>query len=85
MNWTQRMNKVVFLVFFSGKRVINFKFLKMDKLVKGLVLMSTIALILNLFDFFGYDHTDWICYALLIFSGIYFLIRKYCFRNESNG
>lgn len=57
----------------------------MDKLVKGLVLMATIALILNLFDFFGYDHADWVCYALLIFSGVYFLVRKYRFRNESNG
>ncbi|MDM1045142.1 hypothetical protein HX004_09570 [Myroides sp. 1354] len=54
----------------------------MDKLVKGLVLLTTMGLVLNLFDFFSYGHADLVCYALLILSGVYFLIKKYRLRNE---
>ena len=57
----------------------------MDKLVKGLVLVTTMGLVLNLFDFFSYNHVDLVCYALLILSGAYFLVKKYRFRDESNG
>lgn len=56
----------------------------MDKLVKGLVLVTTLGLILNLFDVFSYSHADWVCYAVLVLSGLYFLVRKYRFRDESN-
>lgn len=54
----------------------------MDRLVRGLVVVTTMGLILNLFDFFSYNHADLVCYALLIFSGAYFIVRKYRFRNE---
>ncbi|WP_413512036.1 hypothetical protein [Myroides odoratus] len=54
----------------------------MDKLVKGLVLVTTVALVLNLFDFFSYSHMEWVCYALLVLSGLYFLLRRYRFRGE---
>lgn len=57
----------------------------MDKLVKVLVLVTTLGLVLNLFDFFSYSHADLVCYALLILSGVYFLVKKYRFRDESNG
>lgn len=57
----------------------------MDKLVRGLVLVTTLGLILNLFDVFSYSHTDWICYAVLVASGLYFLVRKYRLRDQSNG
>ncbi|WP_197429564.1 hypothetical protein [Myroides odoratus] len=57
----------------------------MDKLVKVLVLVTTLGLVLNLFDFFSYRHADLVCYALLILSGVYFLVKKYRFRDESNG
>jgi len=57
----------------------------MDKLVKVLVLVTTMGLVFNLFDFFSYSHTDLVCYALLILSGVYFLVKKYRFRDESNG
>jgi len=60
-------------------------FVKMDKLVKGLVLVTTLGLVLNLFDFFSYNHADWVCYAVLVLSGLYFVVRKYRFRDESNG
>ncbi|WP_199268594.1 hypothetical protein [Myroides fluvii] len=54
----------------------------MDKLVKGLMVLTTIGLVLNLFDFFSYNHADLVCYALLILSGAYFIVKKYRFRNE---
>lgn len=56
--------------------------IKMDKLVKGLMVLTTIGLVLNLFDFFSYNHADLVCYALLILSGAYFIVKKYRFRNE---
>jgi len=54
----------------------------MDSLVKGLVLLTTIALVLDLFDFFSYTHIAIICYILLALSCLYFLVRKYKFNEE---
>ncbi len=48
----------------------------MDKFVKGVIGLSTLALILDLFDLFNFSGVNIVCYTLLLFCGLYFVLKK---------